>query len=261
MREGQEFQLSERLKMIASHVSPGDTAADIGTDHGYIPIWLLSSGITDRVILTDINEGPLRKARNNIQKWLPETVPDLRQGPGLSVLNPGEAEVLMIAGMGGILISRILEADPEIVSTALRLVLQPRNHAYTLRKYLRGLREFVVSDEQIAVEAGRFCEIITLTRRDLAPRPVLRMEETIESMEKEMNLGNRIYDEVPVMYALTGKYQDYLDYKCEAERQVIRNIVENGRTDYAEKRRRRAESRLAAFQIIRERQSKNEEKR
>ena len=258
MRDMQEFQLSERLKMIASHVSSGETAADIGTDHGYIPIWLLLSGVTDRVILTDIHEGPLQKARNNFRKWLPDIVPDIRKGPGLSVLNPGEADVLMIAGMGGILISRILEEHPEIVGTSSRLVLQPRNHTFTLRRYLRGLRGFVVTDEQVAVEAGRYCEIITLIRRDLASRSILRMEETIAAVEAEMDLDHRIYDEVPVMYALTGEYPDYLEYKCKVESQVISNILAHGRTEYADRRRQRAESRLAAFQRIREWQNKKE---
>ena len=66
MEKKQEFQLSERLLTIASHVSAGETVADIGTDHGYIPIWLLSHGITQNVILTDVNEGPLRKAQGNL---------------------------------------------------------------------------------------------------------------------------------------------------------------------------------------------------
>ena len=139
MSERNSFRLTERLQMIAAHVEQGECVADIGTDHGYIPIRLLSEGIAGRVILTDLREGPLLKARKNFRRWLPDLEPEFRQGAGLSVLKPGEADVLIIAGMGGILISRILAAHPEIVNTASRLVLQPRNHAFTLRAYLRGL--------------------------------------------------------------------------------------------------------------------------
>ncbi len=254
-------QLTERLQMIASHVAADETVADIGTDHGYIPIWLLSEGVTDRVILTDINEGPLRKARKNFQKWLPDIEPELRQGPGLSVLRPGEADVLMIAGMGGILISRILEADPEIVGTASRLVLQPRNHSFTLRKCLRGLEQFVITKEQIAVEVRHYCEIITLTRRDRMSEEQCRMAEQIAGLEERLGLEERIYDELPVAHALTGKYPDYLEHKCRTERQVIERILTNGRSDYADSRRRRAEHRLAAFQKIRECQERMAEQK
>ena len=65
-----------------------------------------------------------------------------------------------------------------------------------------------------------------------------------------MNLGEAVYDEVPVMYVLTGAYPDYLEHKCETERQVIRNILANGKTEYASDRRRRAEARLEAFETM-----------
>ncbi len=252
MDRPKEIQLSERLQTIASHVATGETVADIGTDHGYIPISLLSKGITSRVILTDIHEGPLLKARGNFRKWLPEVEPDLRQGPGLSVLQPGEADVLIIAGMGGILISRILDEHPDIVHSASRLVLQPRNHAFTLREYLRKMNRFLVSEEQIVLEVRHYCEIITLTRRDLASDEEIRMAKQTVELETKMGLDQRIYNEVPVMHVLTGNYRDYLDHKCRTEQQVIRRILEHGRTDYAESRRQRAESRMNAFRTIRD---------
>ena len=78
------------------------------------------------------------------------------------------------------------------------------------------------------------------------------MGEQTAKLETTMGLDQRIYDEVPVMHVLTGKYTDYLDHKCRTEQQVIKRILEHGRTDYAESRRQRAESRMNAFRTIRE---------
>lgn len=247
MERNQVFQLSDRLLAIASHVLQGETVADIGTDHGYIPIWLLYYGITDKVILTDLKEGPLIKAGNNFRKWLPDIKPDLRQGAGLSVLKPGEADTILIAGMGGILISRIMSDHPEIVDSASRLVLQPRNHAFTLRKYLRGMENFITTEEQIVPEAGRYCEIITITRKDLASDKERLRSSQVADLEKQLGLDESIYDEVPLLYALTGRYRDYLEYKRRTEIQVIENILAHGRSEYADSRRKRAEYRMDAF--------------
>ena len=254
----QNLQLSDRLQTIAAHVAQGETVADIGTDHGYIPIWLLSRGITEKVILTDINQGPLEKARGNFLKWMPASVPDLRQGPGLSVLAPGEADDIIIAGMGGILIGRILEAHPEVVASADRLILQPRNHSFTLRSQLRHLQGFVITDEEIALESGKNCEIITLTRKGAASSAELYRAEQSRELEERLGLEERIYDEVPVMYALYSdrRYHDYLELKSRAEIRVIENILSHGRSDYADSRRQRAERRLQAFRKIKELQER-----
>ena len=254
----QNFQLSDRLQTIASHISEGESVADIGTDHGYIPIWLLSRGITDKVILTDINKGPLEKALGNFRKWMPAFTPELRQGSGLSVLKPGEADDIIIAGMGGILIGRILEAHPEVVNSADRLILQPRNHSFTLRNQLRRLQGFVITDEEIALESGKNCEIITLTRRKAASDSELRRAEQIQELEARLGLEERIYDEVPVMYALYSdrRYHDYLELKSRAEIRVIESILSHGRSDYADSRRHRAEERLRAFRKIKELQER-----
>ena len=99
-----ELKLSERLQMMADAVAEGAAAADIGTDHGYLPIWLACNKRCRRVILSDINHGPLRKAQENIQNYLPDFPFDLRQGSGISVLDPGDADTVIIAGMGGNLI-------------------------------------------------------------------------------------------------------------------------------------------------------------
>lgn len=245
-----KIRLSERMQMIASHVASGDRAADIGTDHGYIPVWLISSGVTDKVILTDVNEGPLEKAAGNFERYLPGFRPEMRRGNGLEVLEPGEADDIIIAGMGGILISKILDAGSDVASAASKLVLQPRNHSFSLRHYLRGLEGFTTVCEEIAVEDRRYCEIITVKRKDLLTDAEKELAAAVTELEKELGLGERIYDELPVMYALSGRYPEYIEYKCRTEQQVIDNIAANGHSEHADMRKKRAEESLDAFSKI-----------
>ncbi|MGI6206083.1 MAG: class I SAM-dependent methyltransferase [Anaerovoracaceae bacterium] len=245
-----KIKLSERMQMIASHVSPGSRTADIGTDHGYIPVWLISSGVTDKVILTDVNEGPLKKAAASFRRYLPEVKPDLRQGYGLDVVSPGEADDIIIAGMGGILISKILSRGAGVVKTAGTLILQPRNHSFSLRSYLRRLGDFTVVSEEIAVEDKRYCEIITVRRNDLMNSFEREKAEEAGRLEARLGLGERIYDELPVMYAVTGGYDEYINHKCQTEQLVIDNITANGCSEHADRRKLRAEKRLEAFRRI-----------
>jgi len=106
--------LTSRLETIASLVTKGSKVADIGTDHGYIPVHLLKNNIVPFAILADINKGPLDNGKRFV-KWnnLLDKV-DFRLGSGIDVLHQGEVDEVIIAGMGGILISDILENKKEV---------------------------------------------------------------------------------------------------------------------------------------------------
>lgn len=146
--------ITPRLDMILRHVS-GKTAADIGTDHGYVPIKLAERGI--KAIASDINEGPLSAARANAEKYGAKI--DLRLGPGLAPLAPGEADCIIIAGMGGEMIEKIISADFETARRAL-LVLQPMSQQYELRKFLcrAGFR---ITCEDLAREGSKIYNLFT----------------------------------------------------------------------------------------------------
>ena len=99
------MKLTDRLLKIANLVTKGKKIADIGTDHGYIPVYLLNKGYIDFAILADVNKGPLENAKSEvIHNNLTDKV-DLRLGSGIEVLNENEVDEVIIAGMGGILIS------------------------------------------------------------------------------------------------------------------------------------------------------------
>jgi tRNA (adenine22-N1)-methyltransferase len=152
-------KLSDRLEKISAMIGPGERVADIGTDHALLPIALFERGITRALILSDIRPGPLEKARAGIDRRLPGEVFDIRLGGGLAPLARGEADVVIIAGMGGLLIADILSSDPEKARSFGRYILQPRNAADKLRVRLAGLG-FVIDDETLATEGRFICEII-----------------------------------------------------------------------------------------------------
>ena len=104
-------KLSDRLQLIADQITKGETMADIGTDHGFLPINLWETGICSKVIMTDISEPSLRKAKGYAGAYQFGSDMDFRVGNGLQVLDKGEVDTVVIAGMGGILMTEILGED------------------------------------------------------------------------------------------------------------------------------------------------------
>lgn len=156
--------ITPRLKAIINNVTC-PKIADIGTDHAYIPIFLMENYLADKIIATDINKGPLNVARENIDKKGLNI--ETRLGGGLSVIGAGEVDEIIIAGMGGILISEILDNDIDTAKKS-RLVLQPMNAQYELRKYLLS-HGFRIISEDIAVEGFKVYNIIIAESGEMEP--------------------------------------------------------------------------------------------
>lgn len=153
------MKLTDRLLKIASLVTKGKKVADIGTDHGYIPVYLLNKGDIDYAILADVNKGPLENAKKEVRhNGLMEKV-DLRLGSGIEVLEKNEVDEVIIAGMGGILISELLEAKKEVAHSLDKLILQPMQAQNELRKYLLN-NGYEILDEVLVKEDFRLYEII-----------------------------------------------------------------------------------------------------
>ena len=154
------IKLSQRLACIAGKIRPGERVADVGTDHGYVPIHLYEEGISPLVILTDISAASLAKAKGAAGACQFGGDMQFRVGSGLSVLSAGEVDAVIIAGMGGKLIRDILSEDPELTLSFHKYVFQPRTASGALRKWLLE-RDFRILSEDI-VEEGQFLpEIIT----------------------------------------------------------------------------------------------------
>lgn len=138
---------------------------DVGTDHGYIPIELIKRNIADKVIASDINKDPLKKAKLNISLEGLSSKIDLRLGGGLEPLKNNEAQGILIAGMGGNLIRDILENDMSKVKNIDYLILQPAQNPEVLREYLYT-GNYEVIDEDICLDEGKFYELFKVKYRE-----------------------------------------------------------------------------------------------
>ena len=136
----------------------GARVADIGTDHGHLPISLVRGKIATKVIACDINEKPLANAKDNIEKTGTENI-ELRLGDGLAPVKPGEVDYVIIAGMGGEVIAGILENCSFIKDESYALLLQPMTSADFLRKYLCENGYSFVSETAVA-EGKRIYTVI-----------------------------------------------------------------------------------------------------
>nr|WP_245522806.1 class I SAM-dependent methyltransferase [Thermoanaerobacter italicus] len=150
------MKLTERLRKIAEYIPHGSKVADIGTDHGFIPVYLIKSKIATYVVASDLNKGSLNKAVKEVQKRNLQSLIDTRLGNGLHVLLPGEVDVVVIAGMGGILITKILEEGKDIAKTIKKFLLQPMRDSAYLREYLIE-NGYKICDEELVMNCNIKC--------------------------------------------------------------------------------------------------------
>lgn len=171
-------KLPLRLEAIANMISPISTIADIGTDHGLLPVYLLQTGIIKKAIVSDVNTGPLEKAKQTARCHGMESKIEFRLGDGLQVLKPREATVVVIAGMGGILINSLLQACPQIVKAADHLILQPMQAVYEVRQYLleHGYR---VLEDRLVKEKNHMYTIIKVKQEELPSSEIGTLEAMI----------------------------------------------------------------------------------
>lgn len=153
------MKLSLRLEKIANMITKDAKVADIGTDHGYIPVYLVENNISKSIIASDINKKPLKKAIDIVKSYKLNEFIELRLGSGLEVLDENESDEIIIAGMGGILIKDLLEASKNIVKNAKSLILQPMQAQKELRKYLIE-KNYEILEEVLIREDQRIYEII-----------------------------------------------------------------------------------------------------
>ena len=131
------MQISKRLETVAGMVTSGRTVADIGTDHAYIPIYLIQENRAECAVAMDVNRGPLQRAKEHILQYGLEDRIDTRLSDGLAALSAGEADSVIIAGMGGPLTVRILEEGADRLENCAELILQPQSEIGLVRSYLQ----------------------------------------------------------------------------------------------------------------------------
>lgn len=162
------IELSPRLRSVAELVPTGAVLADIGTDHAFLPVWLLQRGVIDRAIAADLREGPLSKARANAEKYGLLEKMSFRLCDGLTKIAPGEADTIAIAGMGGETIAAILADAPWTKEGGYRLLLQPMTSLHDLRAFLNE-HGYTIRMEHINREDRRLYVTMEVEAGECAP--------------------------------------------------------------------------------------------
>ncbi|MBU5456022.1 tRNA (adenine(22)-N(1))-methyltransferase [Caproiciproducens sp. MSJ-32] len=159
------MELSKRLKFIINNMENIDVLADIGTDHGYIPIYAVKNNLCKKAIATDVNKLPLDKAKlNAILEGVDDKL-EFRLGNGLKPLNNNEANGVIIAGMGGNLIVNILEDSIKKVNELDYLILQPAQNPEVLREYLYN-NNYEIIKEDLCLDENIYYELFKVKRKN-----------------------------------------------------------------------------------------------
>lgn len=143
------------MTAVANMVTSGNVLADIGTDHGYVPIALVQQSRVPRAIAMDINRGPLERAQEHIAMCQLQEYIETRLSDGVEALTVGEADTILIAGMGGDLVIHILDEGQDVCRHAKELILQPQSELARVRQYLRE-HNFQIIDEDMVIEDGKY---------------------------------------------------------------------------------------------------------
>lgn len=157
------MNLSNRLSTIIAMVDPCETAADVGTDHGFVPITLVKQGRAQHAIAMDVRKGPLNRAQRHIREQGMTDRIETRLSDGLDALYPGEADTVIIAGMGGELMIRILEQGRRVWDSVKQWILSPQSDIDRMRHYLED-NGFWIGQETMLREDGKYYVIMKVSR-------------------------------------------------------------------------------------------------
>lgn len=205
------MELSKRLNFIINNIDKTSVLADIGTDHGYIPLYATQNGICDKAIAIDINKDPLDKARlNAILEGAGDEL-EFRLGDGLNPLKKDEVEAVIIAGMGGNLIRDILEESIDKVSSLNYLILVPAQNPEVLREYLYN-NDYEIICEDLCEEEEIYYELFKVRKK----------------AGESMGLDSIYYEVSPKL--LMQKHplmKDYLNSKVDNYKRILSFITES----------------------------------
>ncbi len=210
------INLSERLSAAASLVKGGGIVADIGTDHGYLPIYLIQSGKIEKAIAADIGKMPLENARKSVAQYELADKIELRLSDGLNSFRENEVDEIVFAGMGGTLIAEKLKETPWIKNRNLHFVFQPQSRAEDLRGFLFS-NGFEIGTEIATHEGNRFYiafeafytgEVREFTVADCFLGRLPRTEDAKIHIGKQVNRLQKRYDATKEI----GKTDDELFY-------------------------------------------------
>lgn len=206
------MELSKRLQAVADLVTAGYKTADIGTDHAYIPIYLVEQNIVPSAIAMDVNKGPLERAEAHVRENGLEEKISLRLSDGFGALRPGEADAAILAGMGGGLVMKILKDNWDVTTALKECILQPQSEIAKVRAFL--LEEgFLFIAEDMVLEDGKFY-------------PMMKVKPPAAGEQ----LSRRIWSDAEVSYGkllLEGKHpvlKQFLEKEIRIKTEILKNL-------------------------------------
>ena len=155
------MKLDSRLMAIANLVRKDKTFADIGTDHAYLPVYLVEKGIISKAIASDLRKGPLENAKDSVVSYGFSEQIELRLSDGLNSFQENEVQEIAVAGMGGLLISQFIERTKWLKNEDVHLILQPMTHIEELRKTLFD-NGFIIDKEVVAEDGDKLYIILSV---------------------------------------------------------------------------------------------------
>lgn len=183
--------LSDRLQAIADMVTAGNRVCDVGCDHGFVPIYLIRQGISPKVIAMDVNEGPLKCAREHIEEYGAGAYIETRLSDGLRSFREGEADSLICAGMGGRLMMRILQEDAAKTASFKEMILQPQSELQQFRCFLRK-QGYLIVDENMIEEDGKFYPMMKAVRGE--KENLIQRDNLAQTLRDELVWRNQMED-------------------------------------------------------------------
>lgn len=239
--------LSDRLQCVAGMVKKGGIACDVGCDHGFVSIYLIEQEICSKVIAMDVREGPLLAAKEHVQERGLLDYIDIRLSDGLDKLLPGEGHSLICAGMGGRLITKILEQEYAKAHAMQELILQPQSEVYKVREFLRK-NKYVVTKEEMVFEGDKYYSIIKAvpTEDELAAyhQTPLADEITREILDRYGEL--LLFDKHPVLHR-------FLEYEYAVTADVLKKLEDECESEKLEKRRGELRNKLKMNILVKKR--------
>ena len=228
------MELTNRLRTLTEYVDKGMRVADVGCDHGYVPIYLIQENIASYALAMDINKDPLTKASNNARAHKVNDKFETRLSNGLVELKSGEVDCVIIAGMGGKLIESILQRDAKKLQSYKRLILSPHKDIQAVREKLSELNIPIVN-ESMLYEDGHFYNFIIAEPEAEISNESLKFNEEKELLQfisnkygkiliisKNQVLKQQITELLPKQEALCDqlKAKNVIDRVAELEKEI-----------------------------------------
>ncbi len=230
------LNLSERMLMAAKMVRKGNAVADIGTDHAYLPAYLVLNGISPKALACDVRKGPLENARKTVESYGIEDKITLRLSDGFDEIEPFEAQDFIMCGMGGTLMEQLVSRAYWLKDSSKRIIVQPQSHAEDIRRFFVE-NGFEILFEDTCTDGGKlYCAMAAEYTGEVLQRPVsyiytgklpecskkearLYLENTVARLRKKLE-AERVHG--------SAEYADYLEKVTLETEEIINGMQTDG---------------------------------